>query len=763
MNRHNRRKFLKELALAGGAVTLGADALNAFSFFKQEGKKKVVTVKPKTIVESTVPIDFRYSPSTWQSTFCFPDDPYKSLVGKYGELLYNHPGLLAELDAFAQKVWFGLNGTQKGEYIEQKLEAPGIPIITTKLRFPDAVMTLTTFATNSNNEGRVDNVLVQIRPDGKEELDCAPFLTISSKAELTLDEQDDDLSTLLLGDENKTLFLAVNAHIEMSNDGTTYTCTLAKDKATASSPLNFFFRFPQAAQELDAIEDGIEEPQKLLDEARLFWQNWKPFDGKVNWQIQDKHHEFLITSTRNILQSRTIKEGKKAFQVGPTVYRGLWVIDGTFLLEAARYMGHDKEAQEGLESIWNLQNSAGGIFAGGGENHWKDTAAAIYMLIRQAELSQNWDYFNELWPDAHKAAMYLRNLRDKAYRDGTANGSYGLLPQGFGDSGIGGVRSELTNSLWTVIGLKAMQSTADRLFLMNRGDIRDFYRELWISFRTASQQETRQHQNGFKFLPMLMKDDPKWNDPNPLNRPNVQAAQIYMSHAIYPGMLYDVESAEVLGHIDLMKSIVQEDIPAETGWLAHDAVWAYNAPIVSQVLLWAGQPQLARNFFNGFLNHASPMYAWREEQTLRSIADERFIGDMPHNWASAECIRYLRHSFILEDETKLRLLDGLVEGDLNAQKPFSFTYSPTRWGRITLTLEPLDERSWKMKFKREDFNEKMMPKFEAVEFPRKISKKHQLDKVEGVDVKWYKNGGRVIVEPNCLEWEAIWRIFGQID
>ncbi|TAK52644.1 MAG: hypothetical protein EPO24_15100 [Bacteroidetes bacterium] len=417
--------------------------------------------------------------------------------------------------------------------------------------------------------------------------------------------------------------------------------------------------------------------------------------------------------------------------------------------------------QEGLESIWNLQTSAGGIFAGGGEQHWKDTAAAIYMLIRQAELTQNWDYFNELWPDMHKAAMFLRNLRDQAYNNGTANGNYGMLPQGFGDSGIGGVRSEFTNTLWLLIALKKMLEAGDRFFSANRNDIRDFYREIWMAYGEAAKREMRDHPKGFKFLPMLMQDDPKWNDANEMNRPKFQAAQIYLSHAIYPGLLYQPDKDIVKGHVALMKAVMKEDIPAETGWLAHDAVWPYNAPIFSQVCLWLFEPLLARKLFHGFLNHASPMYCWREEQTLRTVADERFIGDMPHNWASAECIRYLRHCFILEDDKKLRLFDGLVESDLEPKQPFSLTYSPTRWGRVTISLEPLDERSWKAKFKREDFDEKTMPKLEYIEFPRKISPKHQLDKVEGKDVKYYKNGGRVLVEPSCLEWEAIWRIFGR--
>jgi len=31
-------------------------------------------------------IDFRYSPLSWQTAYCFPDDHYKSLVGEHGDL-----------------------------------------------------------------------------------------------------------------------------------------------------------------------------------------------------------------------------------------------------------------------------------------------------------------------------------------------------------------------------------------------------------------------------------------------------------------------------------------------------------------------------------------------------------------------------------------------------------------------------------------------------------------------------------------------------
>ncbi len=761
MKKRDRRTFIKDIVLAGGAVTIAADALNAFSLFDQQGKKRVVMVEPKNKPVIPSPIDFRYSPSSWQSTFCFPDDPSKSLVGKFGELLYGHPGLGADIDAFAQKVWFGIKGTQKGEYIEQKFENPSIPIFTTKLKFPEMTMVITTFATNHDKEGRVDNALVEITSPATIPAECMPMITVTTKEPLEIDDNGSDFSTVLIGEEQKRLFFAVNAKIELIKEGDEHRFILAPKSISSSTSYTFFARFPVAGQDGDAVEDGMELSQQLLSGARSFWQGWKPYDGTIAWQVQEEYSDFLISSTRNILQSRTIKNGKKAFQVGPTCYRGLWVIDGTFLLEAARYLGYDKEAQEGLESIWDLQTSAGGIFAGGGESHWKDTAAAVYMLIRQAELAQDWRYFNELWPDMHKAMMFLRNLRDKAYQDGTPNGKYGLLPEGFGDSGIGGVRPELTNTMWTLIALRSMVEVGDRLFMAKKDMIREFYRELWIAYRQALRDQLRDHPGGFKYLPMLMKEDPRWNDPEVMNRPQVQAAQIYLSHAIYPGLLYKQEDEVVLGHVNLMKSIMKEDIPAETGWLAHDAVWPYNAPIFGQVLLWLQQPALARQVFNGFLNHASPLQCWREEQTLRSVADERFIGDMPHNWASAEAIRFLRHSLILEDEMSLCLFDGLLESDLDAKKPFSLTSSPTRWGRITLTLEPLDDKAWRAKFKRENYDERKMPKLNLIEFRRKLSSRLQLDKVTGTDVEYHINGGRVLVAAGCDEWEAVWRVFGR--
>ena len=131
-----------------------------------------------------------------------------------------------------------------------------------------------------------------------------------------------------------------------------------------------------------------------------------------------------------------------------------------------------------------------------------------------------------------------------------------------------------------------------------------------------------------------------------------------------------------------MQAVRQEDVPAETGWSRHEAIWNYNAAFVAEVYLWLGMKQAANDTFVGFLNHASPQYCWREEQPLQQRCCGSYVGDMPHNWASAECIRYMRHVLALEDGRTCACLPALPR---SVDRPRSRTDSrrhPRRFGRV---------------------------------------------------------------------------------
>jgi len=760
MNESTRRKFLRNLGLGLGTAGIAARSPGltvAKTLLASEPERGIL---PTDVAKccgpeqrSSVPpvCDFRYSPLSWQTAYCFPDDHYKSLIGERGELRYGHPGQGAGIAYFPEVVEFSLLGMEADEARGQQLEAPGVPIIHTRIDRPEALLELTTFATRRAGEGRVDNVILTVEPRTLHATRVVPVVLVRTKREIKL-QAFGGATLLRLDNESGPPFLLADAPFSLHEDGALFkSYQLKASVSTEGEPYFVFLRFPQEAQEIEHLNEGLGTPDRLLAEARELWQNWAPFEGEVKWQVPERHGEFLVACARNLQQAREEKEGRTAFQVGPTVYRGLWVVDGNFILEAARYLGYDKEAQQGLETTWKYQEADGGVFAGGGREHWKDTGIAMFTLVRQAELSQNWSYFRAMQPNVARAVKFLIALRDKARNNGSINGHYNLLAPGFADGGLGGVRSEFTNTLWVLAGLKAVTEAADRLGLPGLGDAKLFYNALREAFFAAARREMRYHPEGFDYLPMLAKGDAQWASADEWDRPRPQTAQWALSHAIYPGLVFEKDHPIVKGHLQLMQSCAQEDIPAETGWLPHGGVWNYNAGFVAHVYLWAGMPEWARLTFTGFLNHAAPLYCWREEQPLRGSLTADYVGDMPHNWASAECILYLRHMLALEDGQTLRLLAAIGDPELAAGEPFSLVQTPTRFGRLDMTLKPLDRhQGWHLKFQRN-----AGPSPENVHLPATLGSRFRFAAIQGAQTRTEENTVKVI--PGAAAWEAVWK------
>jgi len=752
----SRRKFLRNLGLSlGTAGVVGrASGLGARSRSEIESEAGTDLEKtPGSDESNSAPaaIDFRYSPRSWQTAYCFPDDHYKSLVGEHGELRCGHPGQSGGIAYFPEIVEFSLLGMEANEVREQRLEAPGVPIIHTRIDRPEAYLELTMFATRRPGEGRVDNVILQVEARSAHSEKAVPVVVVRTKREIKL-QPSAGITLLRLDSEAGPPFLLADSPLSPHEDGAVFRSYLLKAATAAEGrPCRCFFRFPQEGQGIDRLKEGLETPDRLLAEARDDWENWAPFEAGVRWQLPGRRGEFLVACARNLQQAREERAGRTTFQVGPTVYRGLWVVDGHFILEAARYLGYNKEAQEGLEATWKRQEAEGGVFAGGGREHWKDTGIALFTLVRQAELSQDWTYFREMQPNVARAARFLVNLRDSARDNGSLNGHYGLLAPGFGDGGLGGVRSEFTNTLWVLAGLKAITEARDRLGLPDLGEVKPFYKELRDAFFAAAHHEMRRHPEGFDYLPMLLKGDAQWAAENEWDRPRPQTAQWALSHAIYPGLVFEKDDPIVKGHIRLMQACSQEDIPAETGWLPHGGVWNYNAGFVAHVYLWAGMPDWAQLTFSGFLNHATPLYCWREEQPLRGSLTADYVGDMPHNWASAECILYLRHMLALEDGATLRLLAGIGDSELAEGEVLSLVQSPTRFGRLDMTLEPLDRhQGWRLKFRRGAGQQPA-----DAHLPASLCSRFSFAEIQGAQAQ--TEGNTVLVAPDAASWEAIWK------
>jgi hypothetical protein len=77
---------------------------------------------------------------------------------------------------------------------------------------------------------------------------------------------------------------------------------------------------------------------------------------------------------------------------------------------------------------------------------------------------------------------------------------------------------------------------------------------------------------------------------------------------------------------------------------------------------------------------------WREEQMPVGEGDAN-CGDMPHNWASAEFIRLVRHLLILERGDALHLFEGLPKAWLAPGKRLAVRDVLTEFGTISLQLD----------------------------------------------------------------------------
>ena len=420
-------------------------------------------------------------------------------------------------------------------------------------------------------------------------------------------------------------------------------------------------------------------PFQLTDYEHLrkrtvqFWQNAGLPYGHI--EVPDHGIQALLdSSVRNIYQAREIKNGLPVFQVGPTCYRGLWVVDGSFLLEAVTFLGRSQEARNGIKYLLSQQREDGGIMLIDG--HWKETGIALWAVTRHARLTGDKTWLKDNWPKIEHAVSFIRQMRHNASINPQAPNA-NLVPDGFSDGGLGESKPEYTNIYWTLAGLKAAIQAARWIdFHEQAADWENEYNDFLAIFQQAAKRDQRTDSFGNHYLPIRMNDDGKIAP---------QRAQWAFLHAVFPGKIFSSNDPLVLGNMAMLESVEREGLVFGTGWLA-DGIWNYFGSFYAHAWLWSGQGLKAAQILYGFANHASPLLCWREEQMPAGLGSQ-FVGDMPHNWASAEFIRLVRHSLVLERDSELHLFEGLPPVWIQPKAVIRLNNIVTEFGSMSLELK----------------------------------------------------------------------------
>ncbi len=391
-----------------------------------------------------------------------------------------------------------------------------------------------------------------------------------------------------------------------------------------------------------ALPGDVAAAESARERAAEYWAKLDLPYGHL--EVPDPAGQGLLDACiRNIYQAREIKQGLPAFQVGPTCYRGLWVVDGSFLIEAVTYLGRTNETRAGMAYLLGFQRPDGAFMLIDG--HWKETGIVLWAIARHAQLTGDADWLRSVWPKVRRGVAAIQAMR-KLPPAGAPN--EGLIPDGFSDGGLADQVPEYTNVYWTLAGLRAaieaarsLGETADAAAWQREYD--DFY----ATFRRSAERDVQTDAQGNRYVPIRMA---KGEGIPP------QKAQWAFLHAVFPGKVFAADDPLVRGNLAMLRAVECEGLVRDTGWLKH-GLWTYFGSFYGHAWLWLGDGAKAARTLYAFGNHASPLLCWREEQ-MPVGEGSQMVGDMPHNWASAEFIRLVRHLIALERGDELHLFAG---------------------------------------------------------------------------------------------------------
>ena len=585
-------------------------------------------------------VDHGYAPARWVTAICLPDDADKHLVHMDGTLMYDYLLGLTVDRVFRFQIQASVDGDL--EWVGSSIYSGRVPIVQTRFRRTDGVELLTEVFRvapgSGSHEGPFnDMILMFIRNTASSARRAVPTLSIlgnlAGRRVIAPGARSASLSfdTIELGPGEEQV-LAIGVAGPGAGD------------------------LPSSVQEALALRSGT------ID----FWENWERYG---NIQVPDTSmQELLDASIRNIFQARDIVDGLPAFQVGCCVYNSLWVVDAAFILETAAYIGSALEARNGIEYLMSRQRPDGSIYIL--PNYHKEMGIAAWILYRHARLTGDKAWLEGMWSKLEKLVDYIRHLRVKGG---------GLMPPGYTDGGLGiplCPAPEYSNDYWNLTGMKA---AAEAAAWMGKEDIATewlrAYEDYLGAFETHRTRYLRTDEHGNEYLPVnRIRNDP----------PN--KAQWAFCHSVFPGRLYDPGCPFADGMMSMLRATEAEGIPYGSGWDSR-GVWTYLASFYGHAWLWMGQREEAIRTLYNFANHASPTETWIEEQHPQEAGGEPTTGDMPHNWASAELIRFVRHLLVLERGDALHLLEGLPAQWVEPGDVTRLRHMPTSFGEISLDLE----------------------------------------------------------------------------
>ena len=329
---------------------------------------------------------------------------------------------------------------------------------------------------------------------------------------------------------SETIVTSSDAIDKIDNDSTNaYTINLkpielkageTKDMAVTVS--RFFAR---GTKYISSAATVAQEQTKAI----AWWKKNCPSATAIS--VPDSGVQSIVESSlRNIFQARDIRKGNKSFHVGPTIYRGLWLADGSYLLEVATMLGYVNDVRSCIEYLTHYQLPGGGFEMI--ETFHKENGLVMFMITRHAMLTQDKKWLEANWSVIQGCIRRINYLRALAMQDSTKS-YYGLLPDGNVDGGIQH-GNDYSNTEYCLGGMKWAINAAKWLGKNDEAtEWQRYYDTLYHNFMAKAVKDVRNDEFGNPYLPVMIN-----NEQNQLP----QRGQWAFCQSVYPGQVFDTDT-----------------------------------------------------------------------------------------------------------------------------------------------------------------------------------------------------------------------------
>jgi hypothetical protein len=194
-----------------------------------------------------------------------------------------------------------------------------------------------------------------------------------------------------------------------------------------------------------------------------------------------------------------------------------------------------------------------------------------------------------------------------------------------------------------------------------------------------ARKDLREDDKGNTYLPVMIHNEDSFPP---------QKGQWAFCQSVYPGQIFDAteETRRIAqGTVDMLHDHREEGLVLNTGWM-DQGLWTYFSSFYGHALQWLGKTKEIPQLLYDYANHSSPTMVWREEQKPQGKGDNE-VGDMPHNWASAELVRMVVHMIELDRGNDLHLFEALPREWVRPGSKTALNGVRTPFGPIHLSLQ----------------------------------------------------------------------------